>query len=178
MMLYLLLKEGDSELMVWLPSRGCIEGGIFMARIVGNPGPDVWVRYPNSAPANQVVDDDIYSNRFNGGLVVTIAIILLLLLLYGTDLSWFRLNRTVAVTPVEVTVANPAASVRYVIPDSLNLRVSPSNFAPVSYVLPRGTRVVLLGDTHLERDGDPWAKVSVQTLEGPTTGWVNQRYIE
>ncbi len=148
-----------------------------MARIIGSPGPDVWVRYPNSGSANQVVDED-YGNRFNGGLVVFIAIILLLLLLYGTDLSWFRLNRTAAVTPVEVSLTNPATSVRYVIPDSLNLRVEPNNYAPVSYVLPRGTRVVLLGDSHLERDGDPWVKVSVQTFEGPVVGWVNQQYIE
>lgn len=163
-----------------------------MARIVGSPGPDVWVRYPNSGPANQVVDDD-YGSRFNGGIVVFIGIILLLLLLYGTDSSWFRFNRTAAVTPVEistpaisppvvrpveVSVTTPATGVRYVIPESLNLRVDPNNFAPVSYVLPRGTRVVLLGNTHLERDGDPWVKVSVQTFEGPVIGWVNQQYIE
>jgi hypothetical protein len=155
------------------------EGGSFMARIIENPGPDVWVRYPNSAPASPVAEDGYYGNRFNGGLVVFTAIILLLLLLYGTsDLSWFRLNRTAAVTPVEVTLTNPAASVRYVIPESLNLRVDPNNYAPVRYVLPRGTRVVLLGDSHMERDGDPWVKVNVQTFEGPAVGWVNQQYIE
>jgi hypothetical protein len=58
------------------------------------------------------------------------------------------------------------------------MREQPGFYAQSSYILPRGTEVALLGESHQELDGNVWLKVRVETFEGPYVGWVNQEYVE
>jgi hypothetical protein len=49
--------------------------------------------------------------------------------------------------------------------------------AQVRYILPRGTRVMLLDESHLGLDGEVWLRVRVETVEGTYDGWVSERYV-
>jgi hypothetical protein len=82
------------------------------------------------------------------------------------------------VMPVEGSIITPITEVRYVTADNLNMREQPGYNAQASYILPRGTNVALLGESHQELNGDVWLKVRVETFEGPYVGWVSQRYVE
>jgi hypothetical protein len=118
-----------------------------------------------------------YSPRFNGGLVILV-IVIVLILLFWVDLPRLRSDHNTAITPaVENRVTRPNTDTRYVVADNLNMREEPINDARVNYVLPRGTRVTLLGDSYQAIDGGVWLKVSVETFEGARVGWVSQRYV-
>ena len=125
------------------------------------------------------------SPRYNGGFAL-LAIVILVILLFSVDLSRLRSNlNTVLIPAVENTVTRPVTDTvprpnpanRYVTADNLNMRVEPIDEARVNYILPRGTKVTLLGESHQTIDGDVWLKVSVETFEGTQVGWVRQRYI-
>src|SRR5262249_59004289 len=81
------------------------------------------------------------------------------------------------VTPKKPPIARDPTNARYVTVDELNLREGPSNRFAVSYILPRGTWVILLGEAHRDLDGNVWLRVIVETLEGRQTGWVDERYV-
>lgn len=151
---------------------------------------EVWVRYPSQGYSyEQPVYDN--PNRFSGGLFAVFIVILLIFLgIWSTDYSFRSYFRPVSVsldaparpvTPVTVSVDAPAlrlsSDLRYVVADSLNMREGPDNYSYVTYVLPRGTRVNLLGETHQEIDGDVWVRVSVNTLDGIREGWVSRQYL-
>jgi Bacterial SH3 domain len=112
--------------------------------------------------------------------------VILLVLFFWTDLPrllgnldfWLRDNRNSTVQPVEGSRMPPITEIRRVAADGLNLREQPGNNAQASYILPRGTQVVLLGESHEETDGDVWLRVRVETFEGMRVGWVSQRYVE
>jgi hypothetical protein len=125
---------------------------------------------------------------FGGGMWGgTLAIIFLILLILWFGGPWLgttavptptRTGVTTTTTrPVEAVVLNPFGDTRYVIADNLNMRLRPNNYSEVSYILPRGTRVELLGVSHQETDGDLWVKVRVNTLDGLQDGWVSSQYI-
>ena len=126
-----------------------------------------------------------HGHRSNGSLAL-LAIVILFVLFFWVDLggmranlgSWLRGNPNSRVMPVEGPIINPIIDTRYVIADNLNMREQPGSDAQVGYILPRGTKVALLGESHQEFDGDLWLKVRVETFEGPYVGWVNQRYVE
>jgi hypothetical protein len=124
--------------------------------------------------------------RFGGMWGGTLAIIFLILLILWFNGPWLgtttvptRTGSVVTTTtrPVNTVVLNPFGDSRYVIADNLNMRISPNNYSEVSYILPRGTRVELLGVSHQEPDGDIWVKVRVNTLDGLQDGWVSSQYV-
>jgi uncharacterized protein YgiM (DUF1202 family) len=120
---------------------------------------------------------DYNGPRFNGGLAILVIVIVLILLLW-VDLPRLRSNLNTVITPeVENRVTRPNTDSRYVVADNLNMREEPINDARVNYILPRGTKVTLLGDSYQAIDGGVWLKVSVETFEGTQVGWVNQRYV-
>jgi Bacterial SH3 domain len=127
------------------------------------------------------IDDpvrDRYDNSprgSGGGILVILGIIFLIILLLGAFGPWY-VNTPVLTNPVEEAY-RPFSNVSYVTVDNLNLRVRPNYYSDVTYVLPRGTRVDILGESYQEPDGDMWLRVRVQTFYGWQYGWVNQRYI-
>jgi Bacterial SH3 domain len=126
-----------------------------------------------------------YSSRSNGSYAL-LAIVILLVLFFWADLGWLRSNLdsrlrgnpNSRVMPVERPIINSITEIRYVTADNLNMREQPANNAQASYILPRGTKVELLGESHQELNGAVWHKVRVQTFEGTSVGWVNQQYVE
>ncbi len=93
--------------------------------------------------------------------------------------TWLRRNlNTVSRPAVQGSITRPLTNIRYVTADNLDLRDEPSQNARASYVLPRGTKVVLLGKSQREHNGDVWLKVRIETLEGSQVGWVSQQYVE
>ena len=119
-----------------------------------------------------------YNPRFNGSFALLVIVILLLMLFWG-DLPWLRRNlNTVSRPAVQGSITRPLTNIRYVTADNLDLRDEPSQAARASYILPRGTKVVLLGKSQRELDGDVWLKVRIETLEGSQVGWVSQQYVE
>jgi Bacterial SH3 domain len=124
---------------------------------------------------NPVRDRNNSSDRSGVGLLVILAIIFLILFLPWKYGSW-SITTPVVTKPVE-GASRPFSNVSYVTVDNLNLRVRPNYYSDVTYVLPRGTRVDILGESYREPDGDLWLRVRVQTFYGWQYGWVNQRYI-
>jgi hypothetical protein len=129
------------------------------------------------------IDDSVRDRYYNnpegyGGALLAILVIIFLIALflwnYGYRPSY--VNTPVVTNPVGV-VSRPFSNVSYVTADNLNLRVRPNYYSYGTYILPRGTRVDLLGESYTEPDGDTWLRVRVQTLYGWQYGWVNQRYI-
>ena len=126
-----------------------------------------------------------YNSRSNGSYAL-LAIVILLVLFFWADLGWLRSNldsrlrsnTNSRVMPVERPIINSITEIRYVTVDNLNMREQPANNAQASYILPRGTKVEFLGESHHELNGAVWLKVRVETFEGPYVGWVNQQYVE
>jgi hypothetical protein len=134
--------------------------------------------YDNDQPGHYNSTGD-YGPRSNGSYAL-LAIVILFVLFFWADLgglranlgSWLRGNPNSRVMPnsriipVEGSAINPITGVRYVIADNLNMREQPGSDAQVGYILPRGTNVALLGESHQELDGNVWLKVRVETFEG------------
>lgn len=122
--------------------------------------------------------------RHHGGFFLSLVIILLLLFFWA-DLPRLRNNLAYWLTgdthstifPVKDSVTGNNTEIRYVTADNLNLREQPSELARASYQLPRGTKVVLLGDSHQESDGDVWLKVQAESFAGIQRGWVRQFWL-
>src|SRR6185503_8547715 len=88
-----------------------------------------------------------YNPRFNSSLALLVIVILLLMLFWG-DLPWLRRNlNAVLIPPVQGSITRPLTDIRYVTADNLNLREEPSPAARASYLLRRGTKVALLGES-------------------------------
>jgi hypothetical protein len=141
--------------------------------------------YNDSAGYNSHRSSGYNRPRFNGGFAL-LAICLLVILLFWVDLPRLRSNlNTVIIPAVQDSVIRPIPDTvtrlitdnRYVVSTSLNMREEPINDARVSFILPNGTKVILLGESHQGIDGDVWLKVSVETSEGRQVGWVRQRYL-
>lgn len=117
-----------------------------------------------------------YISRSSGGAALAVVAILLILLAWIV-LSSQTTGSRLSVIPKEPPIARDPTNARYVTVDELNLREGPSNRFAVSYILPRGTWVILLGEAHRDLDGNVWLRVIVETLEGRQTGWVDERYV-
>ena len=149
----------------------------------GKEGNMAHIIYDNDQPGHY--NSTGYHGSSNSGYAL-LAVVILFVLFFWADLgglratlgSWPRGNTNSRVMPVEGPIINPITDIRYVIADNLNMREQPGSDAQVGYILPRGTKVALLGESHQEFDGDLWLKVRVETFEGPYVGWVNQRYVE
>ena len=116
-----------------------------------------------------------YRPRFNGGNAL-IAIVILFALFYFANQSWSRGHRSSTAQSVEDSKINPIRETRYVTADNLIMREQPGYDAQVSYILHRGTKVMLFGESHLGLDGEVWLRVRVETVEGTYDGWVSERY--
>ena len=140
--------------------------------------------YDNDQPGHY--NSTGYNSPRSNGSYALLAVVILFVLFFWADLDWLRAtlgswprgNTNSRVMPVEGPIINPIIDTRYVIADNLNMREQPSSGAQVGYILPRGTEVALLGESHQEFDGDVWLKARVETFEGPYVGWVNQQYVE
>jgi uncharacterized protein YgiM (DUF1202 family) len=127
---------------------------------------------------------DYYSPSFNGSYAL-LAIVILLVLFFWTDLPrlrsnlgfWLRDNPNSMTIPVQGSIIRRITEIRYVTADNLNMREKPGNDAQVSYILPRGTKVAFLGESHQGLDGNVWLKVEIETFEGKHVGWVSQQYV-
>jgi len=115
-----------------------------------------------------------------GSAGVLVLVVLVILYLSGY-LPWFSsaspatYNQGYIAPTVPLTPA--VGNISYVTAERLNMRESPGNYSMVTYILPRGTKVVLLGNSYREPDGDLWVQVQIDTMEGVQTGWVNRLYI-
>ena len=124
------------------------------------------------------------------GGTALVAVLIVLLLYLGGFFPWITnlasSIRPIASTPLDAGPIRPIAppispvgdgTVAYVIADNLNMRISPNEFAQVSYILPRGTRVEYMNESYQEPGGDFWVKVRIQASAGTQIGWVSRRYI-
>lgn len=120
---------------------------------------------------------EYYSNRHGGSLaILAVVAALLILLLWNTLPSRTDSSRS-ATGPMESSVSRDLTSIRQVSAYELNLRRGPDDRSEVSYILPRGTKVTLLGETHTDPTGNVWLRVIVETRQGKQIGWVDERYV-
>jgi hypothetical protein len=116
--------------------------------------------YDNDQPGHY--NSTGYHGHRSNGSYALLAIVILFVLFFWADLGWLRAdfdsrlrgnpNSSVMpnsrVMPVEGSIINPITGVRYVTADNLNMREQPGFYAQASYILPRGTKVALLGESH------------------------------
>ncbi|MFN0119805.1 MAG: SH3 domain-containing protein, partial [Blastocatellia bacterium] len=140
--------------------------------------------------ARIIYDNDqqpFYGNNLNSGRgyrpgfdrgSAAILIIIAIILLFGTDRLWRAVNlNSMTIPPAQGLMSRPAPEIRYVSAGNLNLREEPGNSARASHLLPRGTPVTLLSESRQDSDGDIWLRVSVDSADGPLTGWVDQTWL-
>jgi hypothetical protein len=58
------------------------------------------------------------------------------------------------------------------------MREGPGLEYEATYLLPEFWEVSLMGETQADTNGDPWARILVDTDQGPQEGWVSQRYLD
>ncbi len=142
---------------------------------------DVMIRYPRSSYGYDS-EASVDTGGFSGRLLGSLALIFLVLLVLWNNEPGVEVASTPLVNQIarksEGILLAPVVDVKYVAADNLNMRVKPDNYADVSYVLPRATRLELLGEAHQEWDGDRWARVRVNTPDGVQQGWVRSQYIQ
>jgi len=73
---------------------------------------------------------------------------------------------------------SPVITQARVAADRLYLREGPGLMYVATYLLPENWGVSLIGDYQTDDYGEVWARVLVQTGEGPREGWVSQKYLE
>src|SRR5262245_35269083 len=64
-----------------------------------------------------------------------------------------------------------------IIADSLYLREGPGTNYVATYLLPGNWGVSLMGDYQTDDRGELWARVTVETGEGPQEGWVSRKFL-
>ena len=122
-----------------------------------------------------------YEGRGAGGSAALLVVVILVILYISGYLPWFTSASTTYdqrgyVTPASPVVTIPAGNIGYVTAERLNFREAPGEYALVTYILPRGTKVTMLGDSY-RANGELWVKVQIETYEGIQTGWVNRQYV-
>ncbi|MEP7343455.1 MAG: SH3 domain-containing protein [Acidobacteriota bacterium] len=121
--------------------------------------------------------------RSGGGGSAALLVVVILVILYFTGyLPGFtsaspRYDQRGYVAPTSSGTILPTGNIGYVSADRLNMRDAPGGGAPITYILPRGTRVTVLGESYQEPSGSVWLKVQIDTYEGLQIGWVNRQYI-
>jgi Bacterial SH3 domain len=140
---------------------------------------EVWVRYPSPGKP----DDSSGKFNLNGGIVLIIVIILIILLVnhkgdFAIGKAGMFLGPAAGSIPGLGGKSKTVTGYKYVVADRLNVREEPTEYAKVICILSEGSRVKLLGETHLENDGGSWLKVNAETSTGGHIGWVDQRYVE
>lgn len=123
-----------------------------------------------------------HGSRHIGGwasvVIAAIVAVVVFLILQGLNsLSSQPASAKLSVVAKEPPISREPTNTRYVTADDLNLRKDPSNWSVVSYILPRGTKVTLLGEAHRDLNNTVWLRVSVETLEGRQSGWVHEQYV-
>ncbi|MEO6725938.1 MAG: SH3 domain-containing protein [Blastocatellia bacterium] len=121
------------------------------------------------------------SGGSGGGAAALVVVVLILLYMSGYMPGF---NNTSAaygqrgyVAPATAGITIPAGNISYVSADRLNMREAPGSYSMITYILPRGTRVTLLGDSYRDPNGEVWVQVRIDTYEGLQTGWVNRQYV-
>jgi len=126
-------------------------------------------------------DERDYGGGGGVGSAGIIVVVLLIVLYLSGYLPWFSSASPVLdrgyVAPTTPLAPPVGGNISYVTAERLNMRTAPGNYSMVTYILPRGTKVVLLGNSYREPDGDLWVQVQIETMEGLQTGWVNRQYI-
>ena len=114
-----------------------------------------------------------------GGSSSTVTFLVFLVLVLAGWIAWKNHRDGFSGGPGTAPYSTAADSaVHWVNADNVNLRSQPEARARVLYVLPRNTRVLLLGEYQTELNGDTWAKVRVQVGNGyAQDGWIIYRYV-
>ena len=89
---------------------------------------------------------------------------------FGEERIFSGANDDYRTSPV-MTYARVAAGRLY-------LREGPGTMYVATYLLPKNWGVSLIGDYRTDDYGEVWAKILVQTNNGPQEGWVSRRYLE
>lgn len=121
------------------------------------------------------------SRGSSGGGAAALVVVVLILLYMSGYMPWFNNTSTAYdrgyIAPATAGLTPAAGNISYVSADRLNMRDAPGAYSMVTYILPRGTRVTLLGESYREPNGEVWVQVRIDSYEGPQTGWVNRQYI-
>lgn len=127
-------------------------------------------------------ESDSGGSRGSGGGAAALVVVVLILLYMSGYMPWTN-NTSAAygqrgyIAPATAGITIPAGNLSYVSADRLNMREAPGAYSMVTYILPKGTRVTLLGDSYIDPNGEVWVQVRIDTYEGLQTGWVNRQYI-
>lgn len=169
-------------------SQGASAGASKESKRFQNPayvyGPMVY-QFP---PEQESDKEKSKSNQGVNFLVLALIIVLVVggVILYlkenGIDIRQLSLNRAVVGQPafrrVNEGQLQPSAWTRArVAVDSLYLREGPGIEHVATYLLPEYWLVSLLGDYEMDDNGDIWARVLVETEQGPQEGWVSRKYL-
>lgn len=170
-------------------SQGANDGASKESKRFQNPayvyGPMVY-QFP---PDHDVEKDKSKSSQGANFLVLLLLIVLVVggVLLYlkesGIDISQLSISRAITgqqifrgINPGQSQI--PGATQARVAVDSLYLREGPGVGYVATYLLPEDWWVSLLGDYQTDNNGETWARVLVETAQGPQEGWVSRRYLD
>jgi hypothetical protein len=129
------------------------------------------------------------SNRPLNFLVPVLIVVLVVggVILYlresGIDVRRLSLRRSFGEQPIfraanEDEWKSPVITRARVAADRLYLREGPGMVYMATYLLPENWGVSVIGDCQMDDYGEVWARVLVQTDDGPQEGWVSRRYLE
>lgn len=115
-------------------------------------------------------------------IVLVVGGVVLYLKESGVDIRQLGLRRAILGQQIyrrvnENPTQSPTGAPARVAVDSLYLREGPGADYVATYLLPEDWAVSFLGDYQTDNSGEVWARVLVETDEGPQEGWVSQRYL-
>jgi len=125
----------------------------------------------------------------NVNFMATVLIIVLvvggaILYLRGNGMEIEQLNYSRALSGQQVLglesenyLQTRALSRARVVASSLYLREGPGTNYVATYLLPENWGVSLMGDYQTDDRGEIWARITVETGEGPQEGWVSRKFL-
>ncbi|HKQ78459.1 MAG TPA: SH3 domain-containing protein [Blastocatellia bacterium] len=138
--------------------------------------PRFFVEYDNKQFNSRASMRRDYSSRFSDAVVLAAMAVLIIFL------AWIVLPLRTAshrpeTVPKEPPITRDTTSAKHVTLGRLYLRENPSNSSAVSQILSRGMEVILLGEAHIDLDGNVWLRVIVETRDGRQIGWAPEHSI-
>jgi hypothetical protein len=123
-------------------------------------------------------------NFLSPALIIALAVGGAILYMKGNGMEVGQLNfgRAISGQPlfgreVENQIQPRVLSRARVAANSLYMREGPGTRYAATYLLPENWGVSLMGDYQTDDRGEVWARVTVETEQGPQEGWVSRKFL-